>query len=150
MDEDAVHRALERLAGAAEARSGQVDVEAALERARSQIEALAQAAAELESTLPAKVGDAVEDGLRKQVIPVARHLAEVRGLMNQVIRRLERIEGDQLAERHVRVDDLSLLVDLIASGWKGVDERLAKLEERLQGSTGAIVYRIEERRAESG
>ena len=153
MDEDAVHRALERLAGAAEARSGQVDVEAALERARSQIEALAQATAELESTLPAKVGDAVEDGLRKQVIPVARHLAEVRGLMNQVIRRLERIEGDQLAERHVRVDDLSLLVDLIASGWKGVDERLAKLEERLQGSTGAIVYRIEERRggnAESG
>jgi hypothetical protein len=153
MDEEAVHRALERLAGAAEARSGQVDVEAALERARTQIEALAQAAAELESTLPAKVGDAVEDGLRKQVIPVARHLAEVRGLMNQVIRRLERIEGDQLAERHARVDDLSLLVDLIASGWKGVDERLAKLEERLQGSTGAIVYRIEERRggnAESG
>jgi hypothetical protein len=153
MDEDAVHRALERLAAAAEGRLDQADVEAALERARAQIESLAQAAAELESTLPAKVGDAVEDGLRKQVIPVARHLAEVRGLMNQVIRRLERIEGDQLAERHARVDDLALLVDLIASGWKGVDERLAKLEERLQGSTGAIVYRIEERRggnAESG
>jgi hypothetical protein len=153
MDEDAVHRALERLADAAESRVGHVDVEAALERARTQIEALAQTAAELESTLPAKVGDAVEDGLRKQVIPVARQLAEVRGLMNQVIRRLERIEGDQLAERHARVDDLSLLVDLIASGWKGVDERLAKLEERLQSSTGAIVYRIEERRggnAESG
>ena len=34
-----------------------------------------------------------------------------------------------------------------------ITERLAKLEERLQGSTGAIVYRIEERRggnAESG
>ena len=43
-------------------------------------------------------------------------------------------------------DDLALLVDLIASGWKGVDNRLAKLEERLQGSSGAIVYRIEERR----
>jgi hypothetical protein len=153
MDTDAVKRALERIAGAAEGRAEPAAVEAALERARAQIEALAQTAAELEATLPAKVGDAVEDGLRKQVIPVARHLAEVRGLMNQVIRRLERIEGDQLAERHARVDDLSLLVELVASGWKGVDDRLAKLEERLQGSTGAIVYRIEERRggnAESG
>ena len=144
---------MERIASSAGGRAQQGDVEAALERARSQIEALAETAAALEATLPAKVEGAVEDGLREQVLPVARHLAEVRGLMNQVIRRLERIEGDQLAERHVRVDDLSLLVDLIASGWKGVDERLAKLEERLQGSTGAIVYRIEERRggnAESG
>ena len=153
MDGDAFQRAQERLAAAAQGRAEPGAIDAALERARAQIEALAQTAAELEATLPGKVGDAVEDGLRKQVIPVARHLAEVRGLMNQVIRRLERIEGDQLAERHARVDDLSLLVDLIASGWKGVDDRLAKLEERLQGSTGAIVYRIEERRggnAESG
>jgi hypothetical protein len=146
MDEDAVHRALERLAGAAEGRPEPGEVDAVLERARAQIEALAQTAAELESTLPAKVEGAVEDGLRKQVLPVARQLAEVRGLMNQVIRRLERVETEQLADRNARVDDLSLLVDLIASGWKGVDNRLAKLEERLQGSTGAIVYRIEERR----
>jgi hypothetical protein len=153
MDEDAVQRALERLADAAEGRPAPAELDAALERARAQVEALAQTAAELETTLPAKVGDAVEDGVRSQVLPVARHLAEVRGLMNQVIRRLERIEGDQLAERHARVDDLSLLVDLIASGWKGVDDRLGRLEDRLQGSTGAIVYRIEERRggnAESG
>ena len=32
--------------------------------------------------------------------------------MNQVLRRLERLEGDLLAERHARVDDLALLVDL--------------------------------------
>jgi hypothetical protein len=146
MDQEAVKRALQRLASAAEGRTEPGAVDAALERAREQLEALAQTAAELESTLPAKIGNAVEDGLREQVLPVARHLAEVRGMMNQVIRRLERIEGDQSAERHARVDDLALLVDLIASGWQGVDQRLARLEERLQGSTGAIVYRIEERR----
>jgi hypothetical protein len=146
VDEDAVRRALERLADAAERRPEPGAVDAALERARAQLESLAQAAAELEATLPAKVGDAVEDGLRAQVLPVARHLAEVRGLMNQVIRRLERVEGDQAAERNARVDDLALLVDLIASGWRGVDRRLAQLEERLQGAGGAIVYRIEERR----
>ena len=47
---------------------------------------------------------------------------------NQAIRRLERLEGDLLAERHARVDDLALLVDLVSSGWRGVDARLARLE----------------------
>jgi hypothetical protein len=146
MDQDAVERARERLAGAAEGRTDPADVDAALERARAQVEALAQAAAELEATLPAQVEHAVQDGLREQVLPVARHLAEVRGLMNQTIRRLERIEGDTAAERHERVDDLALLVDLITSGWRGVDERLARLEKGLEERGGAIVYRIEERR----
>ncbi len=146
MDDDAVRRARERITGAAEGKTDPADVDAALERARAQIEALAQAATELEATLPGKVGDAVEDGLREQVLPVARHLAEVRGLMNQLIRRLERIEGMELAERHARVDDLALLVDLVTSGWKSVDDRLARLEKGLEERGGAIVYRIEERR----
>ena len=59
-----------------------------------------------------------------------RHLAEVRGLMNQLIRRLERVEGDLLAERHARVDDLALLVDLVASGWRGVDAAPHRREHR--------------------
>lgn len=154
MDQDAVDRARQRIEEAAAGRTEPAAVDAALERTREQLEALAATAAELESTLPARVGDAVQDGLREQVLPVARHLAEVRGLMAQVIKRLERVEGDLLAERHARVDDLALLVDLVTSGWKGVDDRLAGLEERLQASGGAIVYRIEERRggssAESG
>jgi hypothetical protein len=147
MDDDAIRRARERLEAAAEERREAADVDAALRRAREQVEALAQAAAELESTLPARVSDAVQDGLREQVLPVARHLAEVRGLLNQVIRRLERLEGDALAERHARVDDLALLVELVSSGWRSVDERLRLLEERLQGSGGAIVYRIEDRKS---
>ena len=146
MDEGAIERARERLAGAAEGRTEPAAVEAALERARAGMEELAQAAAEIESTLPARIGEAVQEGLREQVLPVGRHLAEVRGLMTQAIRRLERLEGDVLAERHGRVDDLALLVDLIGSGWKGVDERLARLEKGLESGDGAIVYRIEERR----
>ena len=146
MDDDAVRRALQRVAGAAADRTRAAEVDAALERARVQIESLAETAAQLESTLPAKVEHAVEDGIREQVLPVARHLGEIRGLMNQVIRRLERIEGDQLGERHARVDDLSLLVELVTAGWKGVDARLARLEKGLEERGGAIVYRIEERR----
>jgi hypothetical protein len=52
-----------------------------------------------------------------------------------------------LAERHARVDDLSLLVDLISSGWRSVDERLTRLEEGLKRDNGAVVYSLEERQA---
>ena len=48
------------------------------------------------------------------------------------------------------MDDLALLIDLITSGWKSVDERLGGLEKSLQSGESAIVYRIEERRAETG
>ncbi len=147
MDADAIKRAQERIDQAAGGRVEPAAVDAALERAREQVGALAATAAELEASLPGRVGDAVQDGIREQVLPVARHLAEVRGLMNQLVRRLERVEGDLLAERHARVDDLALLVDLIASGWRGVDRRLARIEAGLERSDGATVYRIEERQA---
>jgi hypothetical protein len=150
MDEGAIERARERLAGAAEGRTDPAAVEAALERARAGIEALAETAASLEASLPNRVEGAVQEGLREQVLPVGRHLAEVRGLMAQAIRRLERLEGDLLAERHGRVDDLALLVDLIGSGWKGVDERLARIDKSLEAGSGAVVYRMEERRSGPG
>jgi hypothetical protein len=149
MNPGAIERANERLRQAAEGRTEPAAVEAALERARNQVEALAQTAAELEATLPAKVGDAVQDGLREQVLPVARNLAEVRGLSAQLVRRLERIEGDLLSERHARVDDLALLIDLVTSGWRGVDERLARIEKTFGTDEGAVVYRIEDRRTGS-
>ena len=146
MDEAAIARARERLENAARGRASQGDVEAVLERARAQVEELAQTAAQLEATIPTQVEHAVGEGLREQVRPVGRNLAEIRGLMNQVIRRLERVEGDLLSERHARVDDLGLLVDLITSGWKSVERRLSTLERKLESGEGAMVYRMEERR----
>jgi hypothetical protein len=128
MDALALERAKQRIADAAAGRPEPAALEAALERSRDQIEALAAAAAELEASVPAHVGAAVRDGLRTEVLPVARHIAEIRGLLNQAIRRLERLEGDLLAERHARVDDLALLVELVSSGWRGVDARLERLE----------------------
>jgi hypothetical protein len=144
-----IERANERLRQAAEGRAEPAVVEAILERARDQVESLAEATARLEEILPTRVGEAVESGIRQQVLPAARHLAEVRGLAANLVRRLERIEGDMLAERHARVDDLALLVDLIASGWKGVDERLGRLEDAFGVRAGAVVYRIEDRRTGS-
>jgi hypothetical protein len=144
VDEDALDRARDRLAEAAAGKAQPGDVEAALERARGQIEELASTAAELEASLPGQVGEAVREGIRLEARPVSRQLAEVRGLANQTIRRLERIETELLAERGSRVDDLGLLVDLIDSGWRAVDERLRRIEEALQAPRGATVYRIGE------
>lgn len=144
MDYAAVERARERLEAVAQQRTQPGDVEAALERARRQVEELGELAARLESTIPARVGEAVQEGMRAEALPVARQLAEVRGLASQTIRRLERIENDNLAERHARVDDLSLLVDLVSSGWQSVDERLARIETAVQQNSGAVVYRIED------
>src|SRR5215213_6611318 len=121
VDEDAIRRARERLERAAEGRVAPADVDAAFER----------------------------DGVRAEALPVARQLGEVRGLMNHVVGRLESLEGGMLAERHARVDDLALLVDLVTSGWRTVADRLAQIEETLQGSPTAVVYRMEERRPSS-
>lgn len=144
MDYSAVERARERLEAAAQNRAQPGDVDAALERARLQIEELAGFAAQLEATMPAKIGEAVQEGFRTEAMPVARQLAEVRGLANQTVRRLERMEGDNLAERHARVDDLALLVDLISSGWQSVDDRLARIERSIQQGSGAVVYRLDD------
>ena len=146
MDAHAVDRAIERLTDALGQRADRADVDAALARAREQLEELAQAATELNSTLPEKVEHALREGVRAEALPLARQVAEIRGLMNAVIRRLERLDGDLHSERHARVDDLAVLVDLITSGWRSVDQRLARMEEHLQTSGGAVVYRIEERR----
>jgi hypothetical protein len=150
VEQGVVERALQRLERAASGRTEPAAVEAALERAREGVEALAQTATELESGLPGKVEHAVRESVRAEALPVARQLAEVRGLMNGVVRRLERIEGDLLSERHARVDDLALLVDLVSSGWRGVDARLARLEAAIAMSNSAVVYSIDERRPSAG
>jgi hypothetical protein len=140
--EEALARARERLE---QANGDAVDpshTRAAFERARAQMEALTQLGAELETMLPEEIGLAVREGLRAEALPVARQLAELRGLANQLIRRLGELEQEIEAERLARVEDLGLLVDLIAGGWRGVDERLARIEDGLNGRE-ATVYSLE-------
>jgi hypothetical protein len=147
MDDGAVERAHERV----EQRAEGAALDTLLVRAREQVEALAGAAAALEASLPARV----EEVVRAQAHPVGRNLAELRGLMNQVLRRLATLEGDLLTERNARVDDLALLVDLVSSGWKSVDARLGRIEsvvnrlEQTRDERGAIVYRMEDRRPDA-
>jgi hypothetical protein len=141
MDDGPIERARQRV----EERAEGAALNTLITQARDQVEALAATAAGLEETLPTRV----EGVVREQAQPMGRHLAEIRGLMNQLLRRLERLENDLLTERHARVDDLALLVELVTAGWQGVDARLARLEQGLEQNRGAIVYRIEDRRPDA-
>jgi vacuolar-type H+-ATPase subunit E/Vma4 len=134
MDEGALERARARITEALQGRVGPGEAEAALERARAGVEALAEATA--------AIPEAVREGVQAEAAPVARQLAEVRGLAAQMIRRLEHLEADMLAERNARIDDLALLIELIASGWKAVDEKL----DALAPPPGGTVYSLQRRR----
>ncbi|HEX5469958.1 MAG TPA: hypothetical protein VFW80_13025 [Gaiellaceae bacterium] len=151
VDRDAIERARMRLAETSEGRPDDAALQALLERARAGLEALALTTAELEAGMPERLESSLQKGLREEVLPVARHLAEVRGLSGQTIRRLERLQTDLSAERKARVEDLALLVDLVTSGWRGVEKRLDRIERALDRVERALddradaapVYRIE-------
>jgi hypothetical protein len=156
MDRESLDRAQARIAAARAGDPESADLTAALEGARAALDELAGRAAELEASVPARLGAAIEEGMRAEVVPVARNLAEVRGLSGQTIRRLERLQGDLEAERRARVEDLALLVELISSGWRAVERRLDRLErsfdrlERtLEDSPVAQVYRLQDRQSGS-
>jgi hypothetical protein len=157
MDRESLDRARARIAEAGTGRPQDAELTAALESARAALDELAGRAAELEATVPERLGRAIEDGIRGEVIPVARNLAEVRGLSGQTIRRLERLQGDLDAERRARIEDLALLVELISGGWRAVERRLDRLErsfdrlERaLEDSPVAQVYRLQDRQSGAG
>ena len=136
MDEQVLERARQRVADARTEGIAGARLDAALERARAEVMRLAQVADELESSLPKQVEIAVRDGIAREVVPVSRSLAEIRGGVNQALRRLERLEEELLAERKARIDDLAIVVDLVSAGWAGVDRRLKRPEE---GMAGAVV-----------
>ena len=90
-----------------------------------------------------EIRDALREGLREEAAPISRRLAEVKGLSNNAIRRLESIETTIESERNARVDDLALLVELLTEGWRAMNTRLARIEELLQAEElGAAVYRL--------
>ena len=138
MDEQALERARKRIAEGTNDGLAGARLDAALERARAEVMRLARVADGLEESLPKQVATAVRDGIAREVVPVSRSLAEIRGGVNQALRRLERLEQELLAERSARIDDLGILVDLISSGWNGVEARLSRLERGLEASRRAV------------
>ncbi len=121
MDEQALERARHRIAEARTEGLTGARLDAALERARAEVMRLAKVADDLEASLPKQVSTAVRDGVAREVVPVSRSLAEIRGGLNQALRRLERLEevhprGTQRADRRPRDPRRSRLVGLERRG----------------------------------
>ena len=76
--------------------------------------------------------EALRDGLREEAAPISRRLAEVKGLSNNAIRRLENIDNAIAAERNARIDDLSLLIEVLTEGWRAMNARLDRIEAALE------------------
>ena len=92
-------------------------------------------AAELEAAVPEGVSSIVYEALRVEVRPVAQHVAELGALFERMLARLEAVSTSVDDERRDRLEDVALLTELVTSGWRSVDRRLARLEK--------IVARIE-------
>src|SRR5205823_8606169 len=90
----------------------------------------------------AMLRDLLRDGLREEAAPISRRLAEVKGLSNNAVRRLERLEETIEAERNARVDDLALLVELLTEGWRTLTARLDRIEAALQPAGDQNVVRL--------
>ena len=88
-----------------------------------------------------EIREALREGLREEAAPISRRLAEVKGLSNNAIRRLETIEQTIESERNARIDDLALLVELLTEGWKAMNARLDRIEAALQPPSNVVQLR---------
>jgi hypothetical protein len=108
-------------------------------------------AAELGATLPEGVGSVVYEALRVEIRPVAQHVAELGALFEQMLARLDQVSTSVEDERRDRLEDVALLTELVTSGWRSVDRRLARLEKvvarieaRPNGRRESRLYRVDD------
>ncbi len=118
-----------------------------------QLDRLTAATSELEATLPQGVGTVVYEALRVEVGPVAKHVAELAALFDRMLQRLDKVSTEVGDERRERFEDVALLAELITSGWRSVDRRIARLEQivtrieaanRPRSGPQARVYRLDD------
>jgi hypothetical protein len=87
-----------------------------------------------------EIRGALRDGLREEAAPIGRRLAEVKGLSNNAIRRLAGIEASLEAERNARLEDVTLLIDLLTEGWRALNTRLDRIEAALAAQPSNVVH----------
>jgi hypothetical protein len=128
-----------RLDARRERESGQgPEVRALLTRTEAHLQELRGAAEMLAGILPTRVEAAVARALDDGGLD--RRLDGVRGEVRDTAAAVARIEQDLVAERVARIEDLELVIDLLAQGLDAVRTDVARLSDRLEG----IAARIDE------
>jgi hypothetical protein len=80
-------------------------------------ERTAEAAAALQPPAPAGAPDAA--------------LAELGSVLGELAEAIRDLRRETDTERRERVDDLAVLIDLITTGWQGLDARLGRIEKQI-------------------
>lgn len=114
------------------------DLRTLLQRAETNVDELRGTARELAAILPTRVEAAVARALGEDEGGLGRRLDGVLGETLQNGSALDRVERDLLAERMARVDDLEIVVRLIASGVASVKQEIALLAGRIDGLQGTL------------
>ena len=104
--------------------------------ARDLAERLSRAAEELETQLPEGFS-VLYEAVRVEVRPVTEHMARMQSLIEELAAALARVGSGMDHERHERLQDLALVTDLIVTGWRTVDRRLARLERAIERQSDA-------------
>jgi hypothetical protein len=109
-----------------------VKADEAITRAREQLlEAVVQVASELED--PSSVRHHSE---ALAVRPLADRMTLMDALFERLAQDLDGIKRELGRARSERLEDLTLLVDLITTSWRSVDQRLGRVERKLERLEG--------------
>ena len=58
-------------------------------------------------------------------------LAQLSSVLSELAQAVRDLRRETDAERRERVDDLAVLIDLISTGWQGLDARLGRIEKQV-------------------
>ncbi len=106
-----------------------VEADDAIGRAREQLlQAVAEVVSELES--PGSLNPGL--GLR----PLADRMTVMDALFERLAQELEWMKRELGRARSERLEDLTLLVDLITTSWRAVDQRLGRIDRKLERMEG--------------
>jgi hypothetical protein len=107
------------------------DLRTLLARSERHVDELRRAASELAAILPTRVEAAVARALGEDEGGLGRRLDRVVDQSGQLAAAVERVEGDLLAERMARVEDLEVLVDLVSGGLTSLRADLRSVRREL-------------------
>jgi len=101
--------------------------------AASEIEEVKEIAADLRAILPTRIEAAVQRALEAhEGAPVDTRVAELHALALDTAQRTRALAADVRADRVSRVEDLEVVVDLLAEGLGAVRGDVSRLEARSQ------------------
>jgi hypothetical protein len=119
------------------------DLRTLLARSERHVDELRRSASELAAILPTRVEAAVARALGEDEGGLGRRLDQVADQTGGLAAAVARVEGDLLAERMARVEDLEVLVDLVGGGLTALRSDLRAVRRELAELRGVVAQPLQ-------